>query len=169
MATLTFLGTGTGLGKFTVDDIIISSPLIKGERRLYSPFPYPTLEIWRRHALVASASIFELPTQCRTTVLFAHEADMGTMFYELTQTDPAILEGHYNYKKKAILAEQELSIPLSMKAKAFAELKQQNVPDQHVALIQQRVDSESFAHRVTGVCAAVYLTALLLEEAEARQ
>lgn len=167
MATLTFIGTGTNLGKFTVDDVVISSPMVAGEKRLYSPFPYPTLEIWRRHALVASASIFELPTQCRTTVLFAHEADLGTMFFELTKVDPAILEGHYNFKKKAILADKELAAILTVKEEALKELKQQGVPNQHTDLIQSRVDSNVFAHRVAGICAAVYLTALLLEDAEA--
>lgn len=166
MATIPFIGVGTGLGKFTVDDVVISSPIVKGEGRLYTSFPYPTLELWRRHALSAAATINELPTQCRTALLFAHEADMKTVFYELTQIDPAILAGHYNFKKKANLADKELVRPLALKADAFKELKQLGLPEQHIELIQKRVDSESFAHRVAGVCAAVYLTALLLEEAK---
>ena len=51
---------------------------------------------------------------------------------------------------------------------AIKELNQQRVPEQYSTLIQQRIESAAFSHRVAGMCAAVYLTALLLEDDEAR-
>lgn len=167
MAFATFLGTGTITGEFTIDDVIVTRELITGEYRLQKPFPYPTLERWRQHALTATASIEAWDTRGRTTVLFAHEADMGSVFLGLTREDPALLAGHYNFKKKANLADRELSVIYGLTALALSELKKQRVPDSHVALIEQRLSSATFNHRVAGVCAAVYLTALLLEEAEA--
>lgn len=168
MATIIFPGVGEALGKFTVDDVVISTPLIRGETRMYAEFPYPTLEIWRRSVLAATSSLFELPTQCRTAVLFAHEADMKTVFFEITKTDPALLAGNYNFKKKAVLADKELTTAREQTLLAIKELNQQNIPEQYVTLMQQRVESAAFAHRVAGMCAAVYLTALILEDDEAR-
>jgi hypothetical protein len=167
MATIIFPGVGTSLGKFTVDGVVIATPLLPGEKRMYSPFPYSTLEMWRRTALSATSTLFELPTQCRTTLLFAHEVDMQTVFLELTRVDPKFLAGKYDFKKKAVLADSEMSTARESKALAFKELAQQRVPEQYVELIQQRVESSAFNHRVTGMCAAVYMTAILLEEAEA--
>jgi hypothetical protein len=167
MATIVFPGTGALYGEFTVNDVVVSVPLLQGEHRLYTAFPYPTLERWRQNVLAATATLFELPTQCRTAVLFAHEADMGTVFFELTQEDPDTLLGYYNFKKKADLADRELTTPHTLKTQALQELYQQRIPEQYITLIQQRLDSAAFGPRVTGMCAAVYLTALLLEEAEA--
>ena len=169
MATIVFPGVGEALGKFTVDDVVISTPLLKGEKRMYSTFPYPTLEMWRRNILAATSSLFELPTQCRTAVLFAHEADLKTVFVELTEIDPALLAGNYNFKKKAVLADKELAKAREQTLLAVKELNQQDIPEQYVTLMQQRIESPAFGHRVAGMCAAVYMTALLLEEAEARK
>jgi len=167
MATVQFVGTGTILGRFTIDDALVSSPRIKGEARLYTPFPYPTLEVWRRGALSATASITEVDTQVRTTVLYAHSADMGSVFFEVTNVNPAILAGHYNFQRSAVLADKDLAVPRTMARSALAELKQLLVPDQYLMLIQQRLESETFNHRVAGLCAAVYFAGVLLEEAEA--
>jgi len=167
VATIIFPGVGEALGKFTVDSVLISTPLILGEKRMYSGFPYPTLEMWRRNVLSATASIFELPTQCRTAVLFAHETDMKTVFFELTETDPKLLAGTYNFKQKAVIADKALETARESKLLALKELNEQQIPEQYVSLMQQRVESAAFAHRVAGMCAAVYMTALLLEEAEA--
>lgn len=169
MTTIIFPGVGVALGKFTVDNVVIAVPLLPGEQRMYTPFPYPTLENWRRQALSATSTLFEVQTQCRTTLLFAHEADLKTVFFELTQMDPALLAGHYNFKQKAVLADQQLAVARESTHQAMVELIQQRVPEQYMTLISQRVESVSFATRVAGVCAAVYLTALLLEDAEARK
>jgi len=168
MATIIFPGVGEALGKFTVEDIVISTPLLPGEKRMYEPFPYPTLEMWRRNVLSATSSLFELPTQCRTSVLFAHEADMKTVFFEITKIDPALLAGNYNFKKKAVLADKELTNARGQTTLAIKELNQQRIPEQYVTLMQQRVESAAFSHRVAGMCAAVYMTALILEDDEAR-
>lgn len=167
MAIFPFVGTGTDVADFTVDDVIISSPLVKGEKRMYSPFPYPVLDTWRRHALNSVATLQVLSTQCRITLLFALEADMHIVFYEVTDIDPKLLAGRYNYKKKASLVDQELTTPYTLSRLAMAELRQQQIPEQYVELIQQRVESDTLNHRIAGLCAAVYLTALILEEAEA--
>lgn len=167
MAFATFVGTGTITGEFTVDDIVVTSPMLPGEYRLQSPFPYPTLERWRRDALVATASIDAWDTRGRTTMLFAHESDMGAVFFDLTGVAPATLAGNYNFKRKAILADKDLALALQLKDAAMRELASQRIPESHLALIQQRLDSATFNHRVTGICAAVFMTALLLEEAEA--
>ena len=167
MALFQFVGTGTAVADFTVDDAVISAPLVRGEARMYSEFPYPTLENWRRRALVASATIPVLSTRVRTALLFAHEADLKTMFLELTEVDPEALAGRYNFKKKANLADKELELPLTQIDAALKELAEQKIPEQYRELMEKRLRSENFNHRVAGLCAAVYFTALLLEEAEA--
>lgn len=167
MATIPFFGTGTIYGRFTIDDVIVSSPRIPGETRMFTPFPYPTLEVWRRGALSATASIQEIDTQVRATVLYAHSADMGSVFYELTNVPPTILAGHYNFQQSAPLADKALIVQRTMSRAALSELKELLVPDQYLMLIQQRIDSDTFNHRVAGVCAAVYLAGLLLEQREA--
>jgi hypothetical protein len=167
MAFATFVGTGTITGEFTIDDLVVSAPMLPGEYRLQTEFPYPTLERWRRDALVATASIDAWDTRGRTTLLFAHEADMASVFLDLTGVLATKLAGHYNFKRTAILADKTLTTARALKDLAMRELTAQRVPDSHVAFIRQRVESEAFNHRVAGMCAAVYLTALLLEEAEA--
>jgi hypothetical protein len=167
MAFATFVGTGIITGEFTIDGVIVSLPVIPGEYRLQKPFPYPTLDLWRREALVATSSIEAWDTRGRTTVLFAHESDMGSVFFDLTKTSPEELAGIYNFKRKANLADKDLAVVLKQKELALGELVQQAVPAGHIDLIRKRLESATFNHRVTGICAAVYLTALLLEEVEA--
>lgn len=167
MATATFLGTGTADGDFTIDGLIYQKPFIVGEPRLQTAFPYPNLEQWRRHALSATSTVARLDGQGRTTVLFAHESGMGSVFFDLTGVQPSVLAGHYNFKRKAILVDRDLAIVFSLKEGAFAELKQQRVPDSHIDMIRKRVESLTFNHRVAGICAAVYMTALLLTQVEA--
>lgn len=167
MAFFTFVGTGTITGEFTIDDIIVTAPLVRGEYRLQKAFPYPALETWRRYVLTATASIPAWDTRGRTTVLFAHEADLGAMFLGLTKIDPELLSGHYNYKRKALLVDKDIALVMPRKTEALRELEQQRLPKNHIELIKQRLDSETFNHRVAGMCGAVYFTALLLEDAEA--
>lgn len=167
MAFATFVGTGIVTGEFTVDDIVITSPMLPGEYRLQTAFPYPTLERWRQEALTATSSIPAWDTRGRTTMLFAHETDMGSVFFALTGVAPAILAGHYNFKRKAILADKDLATTLRLKDLALRELAAQRIPEHHIALIRQRLESPAFHHRVSGICSAVFMTALLLEEAEA--
>jgi hypothetical protein len=167
MAFATFVGTGTVTGEFTVDGSVVSAPMLPGEYRLQTAFPYPTLDRWRRDALVATSSIEAWDTRGRTTLLFAHEADLASMFLALTGVPAEKLAGFYNFKRKALLADKDLATPIKLKELAIRELTAQRIPGSHVALIRQRIESETFNHRVAGICAAVYLTALLLEEAEA--
>ena len=167
MAIYPFLGTGTAYGRSTVYGSVSAYAPVKGEDRLSRPFPYPTLEQWRRYALTAASTSTALTTQRRMAVLFAHEEEMQCVFNELTRTDPALLSGYYNDKQTAILADKALAIPYTLKTAAYLELKHQNIPDTYLHFIQQRVEGSSFAQRVAGVCAAVYLTAILLEELEA--
>src|SRR3954464_237515 len=122
MAFATFLGTGTITGEFTVDDIVVTSPMLPGEYRLQTAFPYPTLERWRQQTLTATSSISAWDTRGRTTMLFAHESDMGSVFFDLTGVAPATLAGHYNFKRKAILADKDLATALRLKELAMREL-----------------------------------------------
>jgi hypothetical protein len=167
MAFATFLGTGIITGEFTVNDIVVTSMMLPGEYRLQKAFPYPTLENWRGAALTACASIDAWDTRGRVAMLFAHESDMGSMFFELTGVPPELLAGDYNFRRKASLADKDLAIALKFKELALQELAAQKIPDSHIALIRSRLESATFNHRVTGICAAVFITALLLEEAEA--
>lgn len=167
MASATFLGTGTAFGDFTIDGIIFAKPLIVGEFRLQSIFPYPNLERWRQHALAATSTVSRLDAQGRTTVLFAHENGMGSVFFDLTDVDPEELAGHYNFKRKALDVDKLLALVMPLKEGAIRELKQQRVPDTHIALIRQRLENDAFRPRVTGICAAIYMTALLLTQVEA--
>src|SRR4051812_17401265 len=134
MAFATFLGSGTITGEFTIDDIVVAAPLIPGEYRLQTAFPYPTLERWRREALTATSTIEAWDTRGRTTTLFAHETDMGSVFFSLTGVAPAALEGRYNFKRKAILADKDLATALKLKDMALRELVSQRIPESHIAL-----------------------------------
>jgi len=167
MATFPFVGTGTIIGEFTIDDVIVKAYLVAGEYRLRGAFPYLTLDLWRRQALSATASIPELETQGRTTVLYAHEADLDALLLSVTKLDPEALVGHYNFRKKAAAVDQELSTTYRLQELALAELAQQGIGESHIQLLRARINSATSMHRVAGVCAAVYLTALLLEQAEA--
>lgn len=167
MATAQFFGTGTSSGDFTIDGVIFTKPLIVGELRLRTAFPYPNLERWRQHALSTTSTQARLDGQARTTILFAFEAGMGALFFDLTNVPPETLAGHYNFKRKALLVDKDLTLVMPLKEGALRELKQQRIPDMHIEMIRQRLESATFNHRVTGICAAVYITALLLEEAEA--
>jgi len=167
MTTTTFIGVGDLTGNFTIDDFVVARLFVPGEVRIQTPFPYPALERWRRHALEATSISIEPPTQGRTTVLFAHENGMGSVFFGLTDADPSILAGNYNHKQQGVLVDAALTGAYASALQVFAELKQQQVPPQYIQFIQQRLESATFSHRVTGLCAAVYLTALLLEQTEA--
>lgn len=167
MATATFVGTGTIYGKFTIDGAVTSRSLIKGEFRLQTPLPPPALDGWRRQALSFTSTIPAWDTRGRTVVLFAHEADLGSVFFDLTGVAPSVLAGFYQFKQKSNLADTLLTPAYADANRAMAELQALGVPGGHRALLTQRLESSTFNHRVAALCATVYLASILLEEAEA--
>jgi len=156
-------------GKFSIDGLIKTEALLPGEARLYAAFAYPTLEDWRRRALTAAATVTDIATQSRAAIVFAYGADMSVVFRELTGVIVTQLKGHYDFKSRANEADKKLLVAYQALPDALRELKQQGMPDQYLELILRRVTSETFNHRVAGVCAAVYFTGLLLSDAEAAQ
>lgn len=171
MANFQFLGSGDPIEAFNIDNVLVNKPLLYAEVRLRKDFPYPTLEAWRRSALQFTASptptgTSAIGTQARTTLLYAHEADLGPIFYELVGTSAEALAGYYVDKRKALEADRLLSTVLNLREAALEELLQIKVPLQHVTLLRSRLESTSFNHRVPGLCAAVYLTAIILYQAE---
>jgi hypothetical protein len=171
MANFQFLGSGDPIEAFNIDGTLLNKALQPGEMRLRKAFPYPALEMWRRSTLQFTASptptgTSAIGTQGRTVVLYAHEADFAPVFYELVGTSADALAGYYVDKRKAIEADRLLSTALQAKEPALAELAMQGIPKQHCDLIRSRLESPSFNHRVPGMCAAVYLTSIILEQAE---
>lgn len=172
MANFQFLGSGDPIEAFNIDNVLVNKPLLYAEVRLRKEFTYPTLESWRRYALQFTATpnptgTSAIGTQARTTLLYAHDADLGPIFYELVGTSPEVLTGYYVDKRKILDVDRLLSTALQAKEMALKELQQLQVPIQHIALLRSRLESVSFNHRVPGLCAAVYLTAIILYQAEA--
>lgn len=171
MATFQFLGSGDPIEAFNINNILVNKPLLYAEVRLRKDFPYPTLEAWRRSALQFTATptptgTSAIGTQARTTLLYAHEADLGPIFYELVGTSPTDLEGYYVDKRKAVEVDRLTSTVRQLQAAAIREMVQLKVPEQVITLLTDRLTSPSFNHRVPGMCAAVYLAAILLYQAE---
>jgi len=171
MANFQFYGIGDPIVAFNIDNTLVNKPILPGEVRLQKAFPYPTLEMWRRSALQYTAAPIttgtdDLATRIRTAVLFAHEADMGSIFFDLTEVPPSLLAGWYVDKLTAKAVDKNFVAAMTQKELAMRELASMGVPAQHQALIRARLESASFNHRVAGLCAAVYLTALLLDEAD---
>ena len=171
MATIPFLGIGDPIEAFNVDNILVNRDMLPGEVRLRTAFPYPTLEMWRRSGLQFTAAVpttgsSDIATRGRTLLLFAHEADLKAIFFDLTGADDASIAGWYVDKRKALAVDKALETAMTQLPQALRELKHQQIPDGHIELIRARLVSSSFAHRVAGLCAAVYLTALLLSDAQ---
>jgi hypothetical protein len=170
MATVQFTGTGIPTEAFNIDHSLISKELLYGEIRLRTGFPYPTLDAWRSAGMQATAATpttgsSDLGTRGRTLIIFAHEVDMSAIFYELAAPNTALLAGYYVDKVNAKIAEESLSTVLTSKSAAMRELRTQGVPEQYVDLIRSRLESPAFNHRVAGLCAAVYLTSIILTDA----
>lgn len=170
MALFQFYGSGDPIVAFNIDNVLVNKPIIQGEVRMQTPFPYPTLEMWRRAALQYSAAPIttgsnDLATRIRTAVLFAHEADLGSIFFDLTKVTATDLAGWYVDKLTAKAVDKSFGVAATQKELAMRELATLGVPSQYQLLLRSRLESASFNHRVAGLCAAVYLTALLLDEA----
>lgn len=170
MATIPFLGVGEPIEAFNIDNVLVNKEMLPGEVRLRTAFPYPTLEMWRRQGMQFTAvspttGSSDIATRGRTLVLFAHDADLKSIFFDLTGADDVSIAGWYVDKLKAQAVDKILETAMTQRAQALRELKQLLVPDQHIELIRSRLEGPSFNHRVAGLCAAVYLTALLLSEA----
>jgi hypothetical protein len=169
MATFPFLGSGSITEAFNIDYALISRPLLLGETRLRSPFPYPELDAWRRAALTYTAATpttgsSDIATRGRTTLLFAHEADLSSIFFDVTPNTEELIAGYYVDKRKAQDVDVSLTSAYQQTARALAELRGQGVPVQYADLLQLRLESAAFNHRVAGLCAAVYLTGIILAE-----
>lgn len=169
MATIPFTGTGDVTEVFNIDYELISRPLMTGELRLRTPFPYPALESWRRTALNYTAATpttgsSDTATRGRTTLLFAHEADLSSIFFDVTTNTEALIAGYYVDKLKALTVDDSFRGAYQQIPLVLAELKTQLVPEQYIDLLKQRLEGPAFNHRVAGFCAAVYLTSVLLEE-----
>jgi hypothetical protein len=170
MALFQFYGSGDPIVAFNIDNTLVNKPIIPGEVRLQKPFPYPTLELWRRSAIQYSAATIttgsnDLATRIRTAVLFAHEADLGSIFFDLTKVTATELAGWYVDKLTAQAVDKSFAAAMTQKELAMRELASLGVPVQYQALLRSRLESAAFNHRVAGLCGAVYLTALLLSEA----
>lgn len=170
MTTVPFTGIGDPIEAFNIDNVLVNKEILPGETRLRTSFPYPTLEMWRRTALQSTATSpttgsSDIATRGRTTVIFAHGADMGSVFTYLAGTTPEMVAGYYVDQVRAITADASMQTALTQTAQALVELAQLHVPEQYIAFIKDRCGGVSFNHRVAGLCAAVYLTSILLSEA----
>lgn len=168
MASVTFLGTGDPVEAFNIDDTLVLRPLLPGEVRLYTPFPFFTLEKWRQTALQYTAAPTvtgnsDLGTRARTTLLFAHDADLGSIFFNLVGTNRDLLAGYYVDKMKPQVVDRLIGPQMMYQQQAMQELAAQRVPAQYIELIANRLSGPAFNHRVAGFCASVYLASILLD------
>lgn len=170
MATSTFFGSDDNTEAFNINNRLVLKRLLRAERRLREPFPSTALETWRRAALqqcsvTPTTGRNDLATRGRVVILYAHDADLGSMFRSLETTVPPDVAGYYVDKRTAREADGALSASYPLTPQVMGELRKLNVPGQYLSLMLTRLESSAYTHRVAGVCAAVYLASLLLAEA----
>lgn len=171
MATTTFLGADDNTEAFNLDGRLVLKKLLRAETRLRDPFPSPSLEVWRRAGLQYCAAPVttgrnDLATRGRVLLVCAHDADLGTIFTSLGATAPRDVAGYYVDRRSASSADAALQTAYAKAASAMVELEQLGVPRQHRDLLLTRLGSSSYAHRVAGLCATVYLAALIFSDAK---
>lgn len=169
MATVSFLGVGTPAEAYNIDNTLVLKPRLPGELRMRSSFVQPGLEMWRRAALqncsrTPTTGSSDIATRARMVLLFANEADLSAIFTNLKLSTAADRAGYYVDKRKAIEADAALKQTYVQKKVVMKELTAIGVPAQYTDLLLTRLDSPSFNHRVSAVCAAVYLASVILTE-----
>lgn len=160
-ATVPFLGGGS-----LVEDICHDGgpvEILPAELRMRRPFPYPALETLRQRCLQGSSASAAIGAQARAVLIFATHGDFKPLFLQLTELTPEILSGKHCDRRKAVLVDKDLYPFRALLSKAVAELGSLGVPSTYQDLIQTRLASSSFNHRVSAQCAMVLLTALLLD------
>lgn len=144
-------------------DVIGNSVLVPAEWRLRTPFPFPTLEYFRKFLLSnVSASEF-IGAKGRCILLFTQDTDVRAIFTTLFGVD-------LNTPRPEIV---ERSAPLDvfnavdpslarLVAPALRELKLAGVPEAFIALLHTRLNSESYLERVSAYAAVVLLAAAVI-------
>ena len=170
MATSTFFGSDDNTEAFNINNALVLKRLLRAERRLRESFPSETLESWRRAALqqcsvTPTTGRNDLATRARVVIVYANEADLGTVFRSLGVLTPEDVAGYYVDKRTARETDAALSPLYPLTPKAMVELGKLGVPGQHRSLLLTRLESAAYPHRIAGVCAAVYLTSLILSDA----
>lgn len=169
MATFTYTSAGYEYALFNISNQLVSRPLLHGESRLKTAFPSEPLEYWRSGVLSALMNTpllaVDMPaSRSRMLVLAAHEADLGSLFFELNKASYTDLKGYYVDRKRMVDVDAATRNLLGRKDEVFAELGKLGVPAQYLDLLRQRVESSTYNHRVSGICGVVYLTAIILTE-----
>lgn len=169
MPTYTFIGGGSSTTSIYYDGAYALATPLKGELRLGSPLKYPILELWRRAALEMCTEGIptENPrTRQRIVIVFAHEAGLAPMFFDLAKTTAAGLGGKYALKRRVALVDDDLRAMFALCEPAMNELASAGVPAQFREMLRARVISASKLDRTPGLCAAVYLACLLAVDSE---
>lgn len=169
MATFTYTSAGYEYALFNISNQLVSRPLLHGEKRLKTTFPTEALEAWRTVVLSAVLNkpllAIDVPaSRARMVVLSAHDADLGSLFFELNKASYTDLKGYYVDRRKLVDVDAATRNSLGRAEDVFQELQVLGVPAQYVQLLRQRVDSSTYNHRVSGMCGAIYLASIILTE-----
>lgn len=169
MATFTYTSAGYEYALFNINNQLVSRPLLHGEKRLKTPFNNEPLEYWRATVLAAVLNkpllAVDIPaSRARMVVLSAHDADLGSMFYELNKSSYTALKGYYVDRRRLVDVDAAVRNVLGRKEEVFAELSKLGVPAQYLTLLRQRVESPTYSHRVSGICGVLYLSAIIFTE-----
>lgn len=169
MATFTYTSAGYEYALFNISNQLVSRPLLHGEKRLRTPFPMEALEYWRASTLSAVMNkpllAVDVPaSRARMVVLAAHEADLGSIFFELNKASYTDLKGYYVDRRKLVDVDAALRNILGRTEEVFGELARMGVPSQYASILQQRIGSPTYNHRVSGICGTIYLASIILAE-----
>jgi hypothetical protein len=149
-----FTGYGTP-GAFT-------GTLTPAELRMGTPFPYPALEAIRRRTLTAVTLTSDFPMQARTITILAYSTDVRGIFngiFTIAASELAVVR--YG-RRRLIDISAEMAIAYGWIPQAFNELRQIGVPEAYLNVLEPRLNSTSFADRISAMCAIVLLTAILV-------
>lgn len=171
MATVPFIGFGHPIEAFNISHLLVNKPITQGEIRLRTAFPASkrTLDLWRRAAMQYAAEeettgSSDISTRARAVLLFAHESDLATLFYEINATTSEFIEGYYVDKRKTFDVDADLRTVYSFTPSALAELKAFGTPEQYVEMLNLRLNSRNGVDRVAGLCAAVLLSGIYMAD-----
>lgn len=137
---------------------------VYGEDWLLRALPYPALEAYRRVLLDRVAVDPTKFAANRIVVQFIYQSEIKMVFADILGPRPD-LERRALGQAKALAVDAATHPLRDLRSAALSELKLLGVPQQHLDLLDTHSASPSFVHRVSALCAMVFLGAILHWEA----
>jgi len=162
-AVADFIGYGALVNK--VYGTVLSR--LPAELRLCRPFPYPALEECRQRTLQSVNTSPDITIQARTVLGFAYSTELKSVFVQLLDAAESSI-GTVSGKVRATAIDRELRVLTMRYPQVFRELQDLRIPEAYKDLLEARLMSTSFNHRISAMCAMLILVAALLLDDEAQ-